>query len=43
METAVKEVGLDDWILTDEDSQSTDVGEYTQYSFRDSENRLIFF
>lgn len=41
VETAVKEVGLDDWILTDEDSQSTDVGEYTQYSFRDEENRLI--
>lgn len=41
VKAAVKEVGLDDWILTDEDSQSTDVGEYTQYSFRDSENRLI--
>lgn len=41
VEAAVKEVGLDNWILTDEDSQSTDVGEYTQYSFRDSENRLI--
>lgn len=41
VEAAIKEVGLDDWILTDQDSQSTDIGEYTQYSFRDKDNRLI--